>query len=108
MHEPTRTELVKDLPKSPFPIIDTSLDRVGADASAPIRRVDTVFIAAYATAYVGAWMALLTPVVVALALPMAHINARGGRPLAHPLSWLPSPSAPPRCALPGSVCAGRW
>ena len=76
MQEPTRDELVNEQPKTAFPITDPSPDRVSADASAPTKRVGPVFIAAYAAAYFGTWMALLTPVVVALALRLAQIDAK--------------------------------
>src|SRR5437588_11942044 len=75
MKEPTRDELANELPKNPFPITDTSPERVSPEAPAPTRRVGPLFIAAYAAAYFGTWMALLTPVVVALALRIAEIDA---------------------------------
>src|SRR2546421_1578468 len=77
MQEPTRDELVNELPKNPLPITATSPERVSAEAPAPTRRVGPVFIAAYAAAYFGTWMALLTPIIVALPLRIAQIDAKG-------------------------------
>src|SRR5436305_15249716 len=77
MQEPTRDELVNELPKNRWPISATSPERVSADAPAPTRRVAPVFIAAYAAAYFGTWMALLTPIIVALPLRVAQIDAEG-------------------------------
>src|SRR6266568_1289106 len=77
MQEPTKDELVNELPKNPFPITATSPEQVSAEVPAPPRRVGPVFIAAYAAAYFGTWMALLTPVVVALALRVQQIDAKG-------------------------------
>ena len=77
MQEPTRDELVNELPKNAYPITDVQPEPVSAEAPAPTRRVGPVFIAAYAAAYFGTWMALLTPVVVALALRIAQIDAKG-------------------------------
>lgn len=77
MQELPGNEFVNELPKNPFPITDTSPERVSADASAPTRHVGPVFIATYAAAYFGTWMALLTPVVVALALRIQQIDAKG-------------------------------
>src|SRR5207248_3063258 len=65
------------LPKNPLPITATSPERVSAEAPAPTRRVGPVFIAAYAAAYFGTWMALLTPIIVALPLHIAQIDAKG-------------------------------
>src|SRR5438105_13662885 len=77
MQEPTRDELVNELPKNPLPITATSPERVSAEAPAPTRRVGPVIIAAYAAAYFGTWMALLTPIIVALPLRIAQIDAKG-------------------------------
>src|SRR5207237_9960993 len=77
MQEPTRDELVNELPKNAYPITDVQPEPVSAEAPAPTRRVGPGFIAAYAAAYFGTWMALLTPVVVALALRIAQIDAKG-------------------------------
>src|SRR5260370_38685403 len=77
MQEPTRDELVNELPKIPLPITATSPERVSAEVPAPTRRVGPVFIAAYAAAYFGTWMALLTPIIVALPLRIAQIDAKG-------------------------------
>src|SRR5256885_3081044 len=77
MQESTRDELVNELPKNAYPITDVQPEPVSAEAPAPTRRVGPVFIAAYAAAYFGTWMALLTPVVVALALRIALIDAKG-------------------------------
>src|SRR2546429_6676241 len=77
MQEPTKDELVNELPKNPLPITATSPERVSAEAPAPTRRVGPVFIAAYAAAYFGTWMALLTPIIVALPLRIAQIDAKG-------------------------------
>ncbi|TMC91939.1 MAG: MFS transporter [Chloroflexi bacterium] len=77
MQEPTRDELVNELPKNAYPTTATSPERVSAEAPAPTRRVGPVFIAAYAAAYFGTWMALLTPIIVALPLRIAQIDAKG-------------------------------
>lgn len=77
MQEPIKDEILSELPKNAFPVTDTSPDRVSAEATVPVRRVGPVFIATYAAAYFGTWMALLTPVVVALALRIAQIDAKG-------------------------------
>src|SRR2546423_2823094 len=77
MQEPTRDEILSELPKNPFPVTDVQPEPVSAEVPAPTRRVGPVFIAAYAAAYFGTWMALLTPVVVALALRIAQIDAKG-------------------------------
>src|SRR5207237_10113852 len=77
MQEPTRDELVNELPKNAYPITDVQPEPVSAEAPAPTRRVGPVFIAAYAAAYFGTWMALLTPIIVALPLRIAQIDAKG-------------------------------
>src|SRR5260221_838800 len=77
MQDPSRDDLVNERPKNSFPIRDVHPEPVSAEATAPTRRVGPVFIAAYAAAYFGTWMALLTPVVVALALRIAQIDAKG-------------------------------
>lgn len=77
MQEPTRDEILSEQPENAFPITDSSPEQVSAEAPAPLRRVGPVFIATYAAAYFGTWMALLTPVVVALALRIAQIDAKG-------------------------------
>src|SRR5947209_15016293 len=77
MQEPIRDKIQSEQPKDAFPITATSPEQVSPEAPAPTRRVGPVFIAAYAAAYFGTWMALLTPVVVALALRIAQIDAKG-------------------------------
>src|SRR2546421_11228225 len=98
MQEPTRDELVNELPKNPLPITATSPERVSAEAPAPTRRVGPVFIAAYAAAYFGTWMALLTPIIVALPLRIAQIDAKGEAGALSPLlsvGAICSPVPPP-------------
>ena len=47
------------------------------EAPATVKRVGLGFIIAYAAAYFGSWIAILTPVVVTLALRVQQINPAG-------------------------------
>lgn len=47
---------------------------IGASASEPQERVGPIFTTIYALAYFGLWVALLTPVVVSMALRIAEID----------------------------------
>src|SRR2546430_16643805 len=99
MQEPTRDELVNELPKNAYPITDVQPEPVSAEAPAPTRRVGPVFIAAYAAAYFGTWMALLTPIIVALPLRIAQIDAKGEAAAPPPLppigvGFAPAPNPP--------------
>jgi len=77
MSERGKDELANELPMNPLPIMDMSAERVSMKASSPTRRVSPGFIIAYAAAFLGAFMALLTPVVVTLALRVQEINPAG-------------------------------
>ena len=60
-----------------FPIAATIPERVSEEAPALVKRVGLGFIIAYAAAYFGSWIAILTPVVVTLALRVQQINPAG-------------------------------
>ena len=47
------------------------------EAAFPLRRVGPGFILAYVIAYFGAWIAFLTPIVVALAIRIQQIDPAG-------------------------------
>lgn len=55
----------------------TSPTMTSKEAVLPLRRVGPGFILAYAIAYFGAWMAFLTPIVVALAIRIQQIDPVG-------------------------------
>ena len=78
MTEPTGEPLDAEVAQGSFPITDMNPDRESTGLPAPTRRVGPMFIAAYAAAYFGTWMALLTPVVVALALRIAQLTDKQG------------------------------
>src|SRR5260370_36449359 len=50
---------------------------VSEEAPATVNRVGLGFISAYAAAYFGSWIVVLTPVVVTLALRIQQINPAG-------------------------------
>src|SRR5260370_33837671 len=50
---------------------------VSEEAPATVNRVGLGFISAYAPAYFGSWIAVLTPVVATLALRIQQINPAG-------------------------------
>jgi MFS family permease len=57
--------------------IGTSPTMTSQEAAFPLRRVGPGFILAYVIAYFGAWIAFLTPIVVALAIRIQQIDPAG-------------------------------
>ncbi len=74
MAERAGNEAAHLLPKDILPITDPALDRLALEVPTPTRRVGGLFIAAYAAAYFGIFIALLTPVIVGLALRMTALD----------------------------------
>jgi MFS family permease len=70
-------EPLNEFPQVEFPITTTIPERVSEAAPAAVKRVGLGFISAYAAAYFGSWIAVLTPVVVTLALRIQQINPAG-------------------------------
>lgn len=60
MAERADNEAANILPNDPFPITATTPDRLGPKVTPPTERVGGMFIAAYAAAYFGVFIALLT------------------------------------------------
>ncbi len=77
MSELYNDEFLNAFPTDVFPIAATIPERVSEEAPALVRRVGLGFIIAYAAAYFGSWIAILTPVVVTLALRIQQINPAG-------------------------------
>lgn len=70
-------ELFSSEPGSERVSIVTSPTMTSSEAALPLRRVGPGFILAYAIAYFGAWIAFLTPIVVALAIRIQQIDPVG-------------------------------
>ncbi len=77
MSELHNDEFLNAVPTDAFAIAATSPERVSGEAARPNKRVGVGFIIAYAAAYFGSWIAILTPVVVTLALRVQQINPAG-------------------------------
>ena len=81
-HDPSMQQLPGDEvrrsePKDVLPIAETLTDPTLPSVAEPTTPVGPLFIIAYAAAYFGAWIAILTPVVVTLALRVQQINPTG-------------------------------
>ena len=70
-------ELLSNEPASERVSTVTSPTMTSQEAALPLRRVGPGFILAYAIAYFGAWIAFLTPIVVALAIRIQQIDPVG-------------------------------
>src|SRR5258707_6367194 len=77
MSELYNDEFLNAFPTDVFPIAATIPERVSEEAPALVRRVGLGFIIAYAAAYYGSWIAIVTPVVVTLDLRIQQINPAG-------------------------------
>ncbi len=64
-------------PKDALPIAETLTVRVRTPGTVPTEPLGALFIAAYVAAYFGAWIAVVTPVLVTLALRVQQINPTG-------------------------------
>src|SRR6266581_271228 len=70
-------ELSSNEPGSERASTVTSPTMASKEAPLPLQRVGPGFILAYAIAYFGAWIALLTPVIVALAIRIQQLDPVG-------------------------------
>ena len=70
-------ELLSNEPASERVSTVTSPTMTSQEAALPLQRVGPGFILAYAIAYFGAWIAFLTPIVVALAIRIQQIDPVG-------------------------------
>ena len=77
MSTQSNDEFLSAVPQDAIPIAGTIPAIVGEETQTPVKRVGLGFIIVYAAAYFGSWIAILTPVVVTLALRVQQIDPAG-------------------------------